>query len=127
MSTDTIQQTLVEARNLLSVVSDNPVFEAELLLAHVLNTSRSYLHAFGEAKLNDNQNSQFANCLLRRRNHEPIAYITGNREFWSLNLVVTPDTLIPRPETELLIQSILELYPDSLTPLKMADLGTGSG
>src|SRR5579872_5062954 len=84
-SVETIRETLAEARNLLSVVTDNPVLEAEILLAHVLDTSRSYLHTWGDTKLNQEQCKEFALCLLRRRNKEPIAYITGSREFWSLN------------------------------------------
>lgn len=124
---ETIQQALTEAKNLLSIVTDNPVLEAEILLAHVLNTSRSYLHTWHEARLNQEQISEFSNCLLRRRNQEPIAYITGSREFWSLNFLVTPETLIPRPETELLVETILAAYRQVDTPIKGADLGTGCG
>jgi len=123
----TIQQALREAKNLLSIVTDNPVLEAEILLAHVLDTSRSYLHAWRDAKLNGDQSRVFADCLMRRRNKEPIAYITGSREFWSLDFLVTPDTLIPRPETELLVESILNTHKESHAFIKMADLGTGCG
>lgn len=122
----TIEQALAEAKNLLSVVADNPVLEAEILLAHVLDASRSYLHTWRETKLNCEQSKEFAACLLRRRNKEPIAYITGMREFWSLNFCVTPDTLIPRPETELLVSTVLDLYK-STERIKVADLGTGCG
>jgi release factor glutamine methyltransferase len=125
-SEETIQQVLAEAKNLLSVVTDNPELEAELLLAKVFNVSRSYLHAFGETVLSQDQSREFAGYLLRRRNKEPIAYITGHREFWSLNLRVTSDTLIPRPETELLVQSILDISHQEAS-VKIADLGTGSG
>jgi len=124
---ETIQQALAEAKTLLSVVTDNPVLEAEILLAHVLNTTRSYLHGFCEARLSNEQAREFADCLLRRRNREPIAYITGHREFWSLDFYVTPDTLIPRPETELLVESALAACSLAATPMKIADLGTGSG
>lgn len=124
---ETIQQALAEAKNLLSVVTDNPLLEAEILLAHVLDTTRSYLHIWCETKLNQDQCKEFAACLLRRRNKEPIAYITGSREFWSLNFFVTPDTLIPRPETELLVESVLDTFKHSTTAIKVADLGTGCG
>jgi len=124
---ETIQQVLSQAKTLLSVVTDHPLFEAEILLAHVLDASRSYLHTSGETGLSHDQGKQFANCLLRRCNREPIAYITGSREFWSLNLSVTQDTLIPRPETELLVETILAAYPLAASPIKVADLGTGSG
>jgi len=122
-----IQQTLAEAKNLLSVVTDQPVLEAEVLLSHVLDTTRDYLHTWGDARLTDDQSMEFANCLLRRRNQEPIAYITGHREFWSLNFYVTPDTLIPRPETELLVESVLATYKNAKTGIRIADLGTGCG
>ncbi len=124
--TETIKQALAEAKNLLSVVTDCPLLEAEILLAHVLNTSRNYLHTWNDARLNEEQIREYANCLSRRRHHEPIAYITETKEFYSLQLQVTPDTLIPRPETELLVDSILSDHPRE-TLLKVADLGTGSG
>lgn len=124
---ETIEQTLLEAKTLLSVVTDNPALEARILLAYVLDTPRSYLHASPDVKLSYDQARDFENCLLRRRNNEPIAYITGSREFWSLNLSVTRDTLIPRPETELLVETILATYRHATTPIKVADLGTGSG
>jgi release factor glutamine methyltransferase len=123
---DTIQQVLFEARNLLSIVTETPELEAEMLLAHVLHTSRTYLRAFCEARLNDDEVQAYTHCLMRRRKHEPIAYITGTREFWSLDLVVSKDTLVPRPETELLVQSVLDLY-SHIPAIKIADLGTGSG
>lgn len=122
-----IQHALATAKNLLSVITDNPVFEAELLLAHILKKPRAYLHAWPDAQLSNDQSNKFADYLQRRRNNEPIAYITGKREFWSLNLTVTPDTLIPRPETELLVECILDIYRNANAPIKIADLGTGSG
>jgi release factor glutamine methyltransferase len=122
---ETIQQALLKAKKILSVVTDNPALEAEVLLAYVLNKPRCYLYAWPEVTLSKEQSKEFANCLQRRYLKEPVAYITGRREFWSLDLFVTPDTLIPRPETELLIENVFELYCDS--HLKMADLGTGSG
>lgn len=121
-----IRQALTEASNILSVVTDNPRLEAEILLSHVLKAARSYLHSFVDVKLSPEQNLAFEKCLLRRRHKEPIAYITGHREFWSLNLAVTPATLIPRPETELLVQAVLDTFPQA-KKLKVADLGTGCG
>lgn len=100
--------------------------EAEILLAFVLKQSRTYLLAHAERELTVLELRTFNELLARRLQREPIAYITGTKEFWSLPLFVTSDTLIPRPETELLIEKILTLYPHE-SPIKMADLGTGSG
>ena len=105
---------------------DSYALDAEILLAHVLQVSRSYLLAHSEQVLDDAQTEQYKKLLMRRYQHEPIAYMRGYKEFWSLNVSVTTDTLIPRSETELLVESILNLYPDQ-TLKKIADLGTGSG
>jgi release factor glutamine methyltransferase len=107
-------------------VSDIPVLEAEVLLAHVLQVSRSHLHAWPERELTPAQQAQFIEFVHRCVRGEPIAYITGQREFWSLDLKVTCDTLIPRPETELLVEQVLATFNDN-APRLIADLGTGSG
>ncbi len=102
------------------------IFESELLLAHVLEKSRTYLHTWPERALTHAQHAAFNQLIERRVKGEPCAYIIGEREFWSLTLEVTPDTLIPRPETERLVELALERIP--LTePINIADLGTGSG
>jgi release factor glutamine methyltransferase len=111
------------AKQQLCAVTDVPQLEAEVLLAFVLNKSRSYLHAWPEKILEISQQNHFLELLNKRTQGEPIAYLTGQREFWSLNLRVTPDVLIPRPETELLVELVLNLF-DQAT---VADLGTGSG
>lgn len=100
--------------------------EAELLLAHAMNQSRSYLKAWPDADLNHSQQQVFIDLVRRRANGEPIAYILERREFWDLELRVTPACLIPRPETELLVELALQLIPTN-APWKIADLGTGSG
>lgn len=101
--------------------------EAEILLAHSLGVSRSYLFTWPDNSPSDVQSAKFADCLSRRCLHEPIAYITGKREFWSIQLEVSTATLIPRPETELLVETALT-HGDSLSgSVKLADLGTGSG
>jgi release factor glutamine methyltransferase len=110
----------------LAEVSDTPRLDAELLLAAALEHPRAYLHAWPERVLEPEQTARFVAWLKRRRKGEPIAYILGRREFWSLELEVTPDTLIPRPETELLVVLALEHLPAD-RPLDVADLGTGSG
>ncbi len=100
--------------------------EAEILLAHALESPRSFLYANPDLELPRKRRNAFGRLVRRRARGEPIAYITGEREFWSLPLRVTPDVLIPRPETELLVESALELIPPD-AHWHVADLGTGSG
>lgn len=102
-----------------------PVREASLLLGHVLQRSRAYCHAFPEVVLDEGKASAFGVMVERRRRGEPVAYLLGTREFWSLSLRVTPDTLIPRPDTELLVE--LALSRDLPRQARVVDLGTGSG
>jgi release factor glutamine methyltransferase len=106
--------------------SDSPTLDAELLLASVLKISRAALIARSEQLLTAEQQKTFDVLIARRQQGEPIAYLLGHREFWSLDLIVTSDTLIPRPETELLVEKVLALLPADF-PQKIADLGTGSG
>lgn len=110
----------------LSSVSEMPRLDAELLLAWVLNQPRSYLYAWPDRTTDAGQERQFMALLERRLAGEPVAYLTGGRAFWSLELVVTPATLIPRPETERLVELALERLPAD-QPRRVADLGTGSG
>lgn len=100
--------------------------DAEFLLAHVLAKPRSWLYAFADHVPSEQQRSEFAALVQRRVNGEPIAYITGRRGFWSFDLQVTPDTLIPRPETELLVElSVARIHPEQAC--RVLDLGTGTG
>jgi release factor glutamine methyltransferase len=103
-----------------------PRLEAEILLCHVLGVTRSYLFAWPEKFLTLNQYAQFQALLARRAQGEPIAYLTGHKAFWSLDLQVTENTLIPRPETELLVEQALARLPPDCRDL-VIDLGTGSG
>ncbi len=100
--------------------------DAEQLLAHVLRRPRSWLFAHGDESLDAQASADFAALLARREAGEPVAYLTGRRGFWRFDLQVTADTLIPRPETELLVELALALLPPD-TPARVADLGTGSG
>lgn len=106
---------------------DSPTarLDAELLLAAALGKSRSYLHTWPEKIVSSESALTFAEYLLRRRAGEPVAYILGQQGFWNLDLEVAPHTLIPRPDTELLVETALALLPAS--PAKVLDLGTGSG
>ncbi|MDH0143739.1 peptide chain release factor N(5)-glutamine methyltransferase [Aquipseudomonas alcaligenes] len=99
--------------------------DAELLLAAVLGKPRSYLRTWPEHEPGAEQLAAFAALLERRRAGEPVAYILGHQGFWSLDLEVAPHTLIPRPDTELLVETALQLAP--ATPQRVLDLGTGSG
>ena len=121
-----IDQAVSHAAKQLDSVSESPRLDAELLLCRVLDVSRSYLIAHPEDQLDDAAAARFENVLTRRRNGEPMAYIAGTREFWSLELMVTPATLIPRPDTETLVQQALLHLPGDSTA-RVADLGTGSG
>ncbi|MFP5425878.1 MAG: peptide chain release factor N(5)-glutamine methyltransferase [Gammaproteobacteria bacterium] len=106
---------------------DSPTerLDAELLLAAALGKSRSYLHTWPERIVSSEAAQVFADFLSRRRAGEPVAYILGQQGFWKLDLEVAPHTLIPRPDTELLVETALELLP--ATPARMLDLGTGTG
>jgi len=100
--------------------------EADLLLAHALGKPRSWLYAHGDAPLPRALAERFAALVSRRERGEPVAYLTGRAGFYGLELALTPDTLIPRPETELLVDLALERLPPH-TPARVLDLGTGSG
>jgi release factor glutamine methyltransferase len=99
--------------------------DAELLLAHVLGKTRTFLKAHPEQTPAPEQAQRFSELLERRVAGEPIAYIVGSRDFWTLTLAVNPSVLVPRPETELLVERALALGPEG--PAAIADLGTGSG
>lgn len=105
--------------------SPTPRLDAELLLAHALGKSRSYLHTWPERELEAEQLARFQAAQARRLAGEPVAYILGQQGFWSLELEVAAHTLIPRPDTELLVETALALVPG--TPANVLDLGTGSG
>lgn len=121
-----IQSSLTEACRKLAEISDSAELDAEVLLCHILNKPRSHLRAWPEKQLQTEQLEQFFQLIRQRRQGIPIAYLTGNREFWSRDFKVTPEVLIPRPDTELLIELSLELL-HSMSKPRIIDLGTGSG
>lgn len=104
---------------------DNPTLEAQLLLAHALARSRGELLATSAEPLSPEARQRFEQAVERRLAGMPLAYITGRREFWSLGLAVTPAVLVPRPETELVVERALVLLGNRAA--NIADLGTGSG
>ena len=122
----TISESLQLAQQKLSSVSDTARLDAEVLLSQVLGCTRTHLRTWPLDTLTFDQYDQFLNLLTRRFHGEPIAYITGFREFWDMTIRVSPDTLIPRPETEHLVEMALEKIPQD-AQWNIADLGTGSG
>lgn len=105
---------------------DSPRSTAEILLAAVLDLERIDLYLRYDQPLQSTELQRFKTLIRRRVSREPVAYIVGRREFWSLDLMVSPDVLIPRPETECLVEQALPLL-DRDRPLRVLDLGTGSG
>lgn len=119
-----IRQLLAAAARVLPGVEGR--HEAELLLLHVLGRERGWLFAHATDLLDPATAEAFSALLQRRIAGEPVAYLLGRRGFWTLDLAVSPATLIPRPETERLVELALERLPEGV-PLRIADLGTGSG
>lgn len=122
----TVAGLLRTARERLDSVSPTPALDAELLLARVLEESPTWLKTWPEKAISQGDSERFEVLLCRRLGGEPIAYILGSQPFWTLDLRVSPDTLIPRPETELLVETVLALMPAE-APLRVIDLGTGTG
>lgn len=121
-----IQSLLAEAAERLATVSESAWLDSEVLLCHCLNKPRSFLRSWPEHQPEPKQVADFLSFVERRLEGMPIAYLIGTREFWSRDFGVGPDVLIPRPDTELLIELSLTLLPAG-NPCKIIDLGTGSG
>jgi len=109
-----INDVLVDSGAQLRNISPTPALDAQVLLAHALGQSRTWLIAHARDSVPDDQLEVFNKLIDRRASGEPIAYLTGVQEFWSLPMNVTADTLIPRPETELLVELALEKIPRDL-------------
>lgn len=118
-------QTWLKTATLRLTHSDSAKRDAEILLGFVTGRARTYLLAFGETVLTAEQLEQLSVLLARRERGEPVAYLVGEREFWSLPLSVSPATLIPRPDTECLVELALARLPAA--PCAILDLGTGTG
>lgn len=126
----TILDALQDAgRTLTGHGIDNPRLEAGLLLSHVMGVTREALLLYPDRELTDFQAAQFNRSVERRSRKEPVAYLTGRREFWSLQFEVNPNVLIPRPETEGVIEQLLSMAEDQNDDreLSILDVGTGSG
>ena len=123
---DSIQSLLAQAGRQLADVSDSALLDAEVLLCHCLDKPRSFLRAWPEKLLSAEQISRFSHLVSQRLTGVPVAYLTGSREFWSRNFKVNSDVLIPRPDSELLIELSLARLPIDRS-CKIIDLGSGSG
>ena len=121
MTISQLLQTAVQQNH----ASDTPLLDCELLLCHVLDVDRTWLKTWPDREVSSDHQQQFQQLLQGRIEGEPIAYIVGSQGFWTLNLKVSPDTLIPRPETELLVETALELALPQRG--QVLDLGTGTG
>ncbi len=128
MSNITVAQCLQLAPELESI-SDSARLDIEIILCHILQKNRTWLFTWPDKKLDEAQQKIFNDFFLRRKNGEPVAHIVGQREFWSLPLAVNNSTLIPRPDTELLVETVLELFAQDKSDVvrQCLDLGTGTG
>lgn len=120
-----VGQAIKEASTRLMAQSSTPRLDAELLLGQVLSRGRAWLRSHDDAPLNAAQQADFYALIVRRQAGEPVAYLVGEQEFWSLPLKVAPHTLIPRPDTELLVEIVLQYGPVEFRDV--LDLGTGTG
>ncbi|MDI1300625.1 MAG: peptide chain release factor N(5)-glutamine methyltransferase [bacterium] len=121
-----IRELLQEASTRLQMRSASPAVDAHYLLMHVLKKERTWLRLHEEVRVSAAQHENFDALLARRERGEPVAYLTGSRGFWTLDLAVNRHTLIPRPETEMLVEFALEKIPAGKAR-HVLDLGTGSG
>ncbi len=125
MRIDALTSSASACMTSLAEVSPTPRLDLELLLCHTLKKPRSFLFSHPEYQLTETEQQQFNALLEKRKAGHPIAYLTGSREFWDLELLVEPSTLIPRPDTETLVEQALALCDHK--PRKVLDLGTGTG
>ncbi|MEJ2140955.1 MAG: peptide chain release factor N(5)-glutamine methyltransferase [Gammaproteobacteria bacterium] len=126
MSELTIKQAITLACEQLAGITDSTQLDSEVLLAYVFEQHRTWLHTWPEKEIDTNTLEQFNQLIARRKNGEPVAHIIGEQEFWSIRFKVTTDTLIPRADTERLVELALEHIPEA-SFWNIADLGTGSG
>jgi release factor glutamine methyltransferase len=124
----TLTETLNSAAITLSAAGiANARLDAEVLLSHIIHKDRVWLITHRADVLDDKDQRDFDEAIERRSKREPLQYIIGNQEFWGLEFKVTPDVLIPRPETELIIEAAIAMVQDRNKPVRIIDLCTGSG
>ena len=122
-----ISDILPELHTRLSSVSQTPLLDAQVLLGHVLGRTRTWVLAHPEAHLSSAQEQALRDALTRLEAGQPLPYVLGHWEFYGLDFFITPETLIPRPETELLVEHALSWSRTRTKPLRAVDIGTGSG
>jgi release factor glutamine methyltransferase len=125
-----VSERIAEARRTLvsaGLPPDDAAIDAEVLARHALGWDRATLVVNGRATPPDGFDSQYAALVERRARREPVAFITGHREFWGLDFEVSPDVLIPRPETELIVEAVIAARPTRSAVRRIVDVGTGSG
>jgi release factor glutamine methyltransferase len=123
-----LRETLTSAiARLTKADLPSPRLNAELLLMFTLNCDRAYFHAHPERELTSQEVQRYEDALAKRASGIPAQYITGHQEFWGVDFIVTPAVLIPRPETEHVIETVLTLVGRTLLSAKLVDIGTGSG
>ncbi|MCX6030107.1 MAG: peptide chain release factor N(5)-glutamine methyltransferase [Chloroflexi bacterium] len=129
-SSDVGRAVLAATRRLQEVGADSPQLDAAVLMAHVLGVNKAWIYAYPNRPLAENEIARFEALVRRRMNHEPVAYLVGFKSFYGLDITVDRRVLIPRPETELLVERALEwvrsLVQQGIAP-RVADIGTGSG
>lgn len=124
-SSNSVKSLLANSEQTLKGHSDSAKLDCEILLSFVLSKPKTFLLTWPEHELNDEQLAKFEQLFARRLAGEPVAYLVGEKEFWSLSLKVAPSTLIPRPDTETLVELVLNHHTDDA--LALLDLGTGTG
>jgi release factor glutamine methyltransferase len=126
--TVTVAEAINKAANLLSAAGiTNARLDAEVLLSHITKKDRVWLITHRDDAFDDAYQQNFADVIERRSRREPLQHIIGNQEFWGLEFKVSPDVLIPRPETEFIVEAALAIMQDRNTPARIIDLCTGSG
>src|SRR5512139_2298322 len=118
---------LSEVANRLAVISDTPALDASVLIAHILHKPRTWVVAHPELNLTTKQHKELDDSLARLESGESFPYVLGHWEFFGLEFDLTPDVLIPRPETELLVEKAIVWMQESRGRRSIADVGTGSG
>jgi release factor glutamine methyltransferase len=125
---ETVGAFLCQAGQLLRAAAiENPRLEARLLLGHAMGATPEQLIRESRAPVPPEAAARFRAALAARLDAKPVAHILGSQGFWTLDLAVSPATLIPRPDTETLVEAALEAFPDAVAPLRVLDLGTGTG
>lgn len=119
-----IKTALTYGSKKLNKTTTTPILDTEILLCFILKKPKEYLYSYSQKQISQTQKNKFKKLIARRAKSEPIAYITGYKEFYGLNFKVDKRVLIPRPETEIIIDEILKL---NLKKITIADIGTGSG